>query len=118
MTPKLNIPRIKSRLTKYLDTNQDSFARIFCQILHTNDYCVQKIELIAGLDFINVRRLLKQDLSDRDYAAYAYAMSEDRTEEWNDLGKAFLASMPQVTPEEAEYHLGFIVECMKWGTVQ
>jgi len=118
MTTPLNIPRIKSRLTKYLDTNQDAFNRILCQILHNNDYCVQKIAFIAGLNLTNVRRILKQDLSDRDYAAYAYAMSEDRTEEWNDLGKAFLKSMPQVTPEEAEYHLGFIVECMKWGTRQ
>jgi len=116
MTQKLNIPRIKSRLTKYLDTNQDAFNRILFQILHKNDYSVQKIALIAGIDFTNVRRLLRQDLSERDYAAYAYAMSEDRTEEWNELGQSFLASMPQVTPEEAEYHLGFIVECMKWGT--
>ena len=118
MTQKLNIPRIKSRLIKYLDTNQDSFNRILCQILHNNDYSVQKIAVCTGRTLINIRQSLREELSERDYAAYAYAVSEDRTEEWNELGQSFLASMPQVTAEEAEYHLGFIVECMKWGTVQ
>lgn len=118
MTQKLNIPRITSRLAKYLDTNQDAFNRIFCQILHKSTKSVQEIALIVGINATNVRRLLRQDLSDRDYAAYAYAVSEDRTEEWNELGKSFLASMPQVKPEDAEHYLGFIVECMKWGTVR
>lgn len=113
MTPT-PIPRIKSRLLKYLGSATEGYDRILCRILQDKEYEIQKIVIIASLSLANVKRLLNEEMSMRDYAAYAYAVSKDTVEDWLKLGMAFLHSMPQVTPEEAEYNVGFIVECMRW----
>lgn len=115
MNTPLNLPRIRLRLTKYLASNQDAFDRILCHSLQDNGRDPQQIVLITGINLVEVRRLLREEMSGRDYGATIYATSKPTTSDWRELGLNFLHSIPQVTPEEAEFHCGFIVQCMRWG---
>lgn len=111
----MNIQAIKTRLARFLGNDLSRYDIILTHILYANEYPIPKIALTTAKAPTSVRKSLGEVLSISDYSAWEYAVCSDRSDEWQDLGEAFVRSLPQITESDVKHYAPFIVECMRWG---
>jgi len=110
-----NIKCLKNRLKRYLGNDEKRINMILIQILKSDGYIPKQISRLLHISINVIYKVKPELLSTEDFNAWLYAIDTERSDEWLELGKDFVRSLPQVTDTEVRLYTPFIIECMKWG---